>query len=66
MRILLMPAIGPSSPARSSSITETAKPGPEDPLELRYRVRVWGSEWKRRRPRKAAAQFRFRALAVTC
>ena len=23
---------------------QTAKPGPEDPLELRYRVRVWGSE----------------------
>jgi hypothetical protein len=22
----------------------TVKPGPEDPLELRYRVRVWGSE----------------------
>ena len=23
---------------------QTVKPGPEDPLELRYRVRVWGSE----------------------
>jgi hypothetical protein len=23
---------------------QTAKPGPEDPFELRYRVRVWGSE----------------------
>jgi hypothetical protein len=23
---------------------QTAKPGPEDPLELRHRVRVWGSE----------------------
>lgn len=23
---------------------QTVKPGLEDPLELRYRVRVWGSE----------------------